>query len=470
MKSVILLVDDQDSIRFFLEKTLVQEGYEAHTAKTGAEAVEMARKVVPDLILLDLKLPDMDGIEVLRRIKVIFPEISVVMVTAFGDIETAVHAMKEGAYDFVTKPINLDRLLILIKKGLESNRLSREVVQLKRKIQLADGLEYMVGKSPAMQKVYDVVQQVAMSDTTTVLIEGESGVGKEIIARMIHENSPRAKHPFMDINCASLPEQLLESELFGHEKGAFTDAKLQKQGLLELANRGTLFLDEIGEMTPTIQVKLLRVLERLTFRRVGGVSDIHVDVRIVSATNRNLKEEVDENRFRVDLYYRLKVVPLFIPPLRERKEDLLDFVKYFVSSFNKKFNKDFAEIEPAAEEAMLSYGWPGNIRELKNSIERIVLLETGPILKVEHLPFSTDRTEEGTIGRTLDRILSQPIPDEGIDLERIVGDLEREIIIRASEQAGWNQSRTARLLNLKRDKLRYRMKRYNLGSDKVTTT
>ena len=469
MKSVILLVDDQDSIRFFLEKTLVQEGYEAHTAKTGAEAVEMARQIVPDLILLDLKLPDMDGIEVLRRIKAILPEISVVMVTAFGDIETAVEAMKEGAHDFVTKPINLDRLLMLMKKGLESKRLSREVVQLKRQMQLSDGLEYMVGKSPAMKKVYDIVGQVALSDTTTVLIEGESGVGKEIIARMIHENSPRSAQPFMDINCASLPEQLLESELFGHEKGAFTDAKVQKQGLLELANRGTLFLDEIGEMSPTIQVKLLRVLERLTFRRVGGTSDIHVNVRIVSATNRNLKQEVDEKRFRADLYYRLKVVPLYVPPLRERREDLLDFVKYFVNSFNKKFKKDFEEIDPAAEEAMLNYEWPGNIRELKNSIERIVLLENGPTLKEEHLPFTTDRREERTIGYVLDRLLSRPLPEDGIDLERIVADLEREIIIKASEQAGWNQSLTARLLNLKRDKLRYRMKGYNLGSEKVTT-
>jgi len=469
VKSVILLVDDQDSIRFFLEKTLVQEGYEAHTAKTGAEAVEKAREVVPDLILLDLKLPDMDGIEVLRRIKAIFPEINVVMVTAFGDIETAVEAMKEGAYDFVTKPINLDQLLILMKKGLESKRLSREVVQLKRQMQMGDGFEYMMGKSAAMTKVYDVVQQVAQSDSTTVLIEGESGVGKEMIARMIHENSPRAEQPFMDINCASLPEQLLESELFGHEKGAFTDAKSQKQGLLELANRGTLFLDEIGEMSLTIQVKLLRVLERLTFRRVGGTSDIHVNVRIVSATNRNLKDEVDENRFRADLYYRLKVVPLFIPPLRERKEDLIDFVKYFINAFNKKFRKNFEEIDKSAEDAMLNYAWPGNIRELKNSIERIVLLENGPTLMGEHFPFAAERTEDRTLGRVLDRLLTNPIPEDGIDLERVVADLEREIIIKASEQAGWNQSLTARLLNLKRDKLRYRMKGYNLGADKVTT-
>lgn len=468
--SVILLVDDQDSIRFFLEKTLAQEGYEAHTAKAGAEAIELAQKIIPDLILLDLKLPDMDGLEVLKRIKAIFPEICIVMITAFGDIETAVEAMKEGAYDFVTKPINLDQLLLVVAKGLDSRRLSREVLQLKRRMEIGDGFEYLAGESPAMKKVYEVVQQVARSDTTTVLIEGESGVGKEMIARLIHNYSVRADKPFMDVNCASLPEQLLESELFGHEKGAFTDAKNQKQGLLELANRGTLFLDEIGEMSLTIQVKLLRVLERMVFRRVGGTSDIHVSVRVISATNRELKKEVEENRFRTDLYYRLKVVPLHIPSLRERREDLFDFAKYFINSFNKKFNKNFEEIADDAKEAMLNYDWPGNIRELKNSIERIVLLEDGPVLKGSFLPFGGTRSEDSTIGKKLDRIMTQSIPDDGVDLEAIVAELEKELIIKASEQTGWNQSRTARLLNLKRDKLRYRMKGYNLGEDKEVTT
>ena len=470
VKSVILLVDDQDSIRFFLEKTLAQESYEAHTAKNGLEAIELAQKVVPDLILLDLKLPDMDGLEVLKKIKSIFPEICVVMITAFGDIETAVEAMKEGAYDFVTKPINLDQLLMVIKKGLETKRLSREVLQLKRQMELGDGFEYMMGQSKSMQKVYDVVKQVAASDTTTVLIEGESGVGKEMIARLIHKYSNRADKPFLDINCASLPEQLLESELFGHERGAFTDAKTQKQGLLELANRGTLFLDEIGEMSLTIQVKLLRVLERMVFRRVGGTSDIHVSVRVVSATNRELKKEVEEMRFRPDLYYRLKVVPLYIPPLRERKADLVNFAKYFTNIFNKRFNKSFEEIAEDAKEMMLNYPWPGNIRELKNTIERIVLLEQGPLLKAEYLPFSSVSMEETSIGKKLDHILSQPIPEDGIDLEHLVAELEKEVIVKASEQTGWNQSQTARLLNLKRDKLRYRMKGYNLNENKEVST
>ncbi len=465
-KSVILLVDDQDSIRFFLEKTLVQEGYEAHTAKDGLEAVEVAKKVIPDLILLDLKLPDIDGIEVLHRIKAVFPEICVVMITAFGDIETAVQAMKEGAFDFVSKPINLDQLLMIMKKGLESRRLSREVLQLKRQMDIGEGFEYILGDSKSMKKVYEMVQQVATSDTTTVLIEGESGVGKEMIARLVHKFSNRADKPFMDINCASLPEQLLESELFGHEKGSFTDAKTQKQGLLELANRGTLFLDEIGEMSLTIQVKLLRVLERMVFRRVGGTTDIHVSVRIVSATNRDLKTEVEENRFRADLYYRLKVVPVFVPPLRERKEDLLGFTKYFVNHFNKKFHKSFEDINEGAQQLMYDYHWPGNIRELKNTIERIVLLENDTVLKAEHLPFSTLRPEDSSIGKRIDQLLSQPIPEDGIEFEQMVAEVEREMIVKASEQARWNQSQTARLLNLKRDKLRYRMKAYDLGDEK----
>jgi len=470
MKSVILLVDDQDTIRFFLEKTLAQEGYETITAKEGMEAVEKARQVMPDLVLLDLKLPDMDGLEVLRRIKEIFPEICIVMITAFGDIETAVSAMKAGAYDFVSKPINLDQLLMVIRKGLESERLSREVLQLKRQMDPDVGFDFIMGDSPQMKRIFDVCQQVAKSETTSVLIEGESGVGKEMIARLIHRFSARSEKPFLDINCASLPEQLLESELFGYEKGAFTDAKNQKQGLLEIANRGTLFLDEIGEMSLTIQVKLLRVMERMVFRRVGGTSDIHVSVRIISATNRDLQKEVDEKRFRADLYYRLKVVPMLIPPLRDRREDLLKFVHYFLSAFTTKFNKPFDTVSDEATDIMLSYSWPGNIRELKNVIERIVLLENGPVIRGEHLPFSATRMEERTIGRMIDNMLSQDLPADGIDFDSVVAELEKEIILKASNQTGWNQSRTARLLNLKRDKLRYRMKSFNLEDENEVPT
>ncbi len=467
---VILLVDDQDTIRFFLEKTLRQEGYDAVTARTGAEAIEKVHQTMPDLVLLDLKLPDIDGLEVLRRIKESFPEIGVVMITAFGDIETAVRAMKQGAYDFVSKPINLEQLLLVIRKGLESERLNREVIQLKRQMDPELGFDYILGDSPAMKRVIEVVRQVARSDTTTVLIEGESGVGKEMIARLIHRFSARADQPFLDINCASLPEQLLESELFGYERGAFTDAKQQKQGLLELANRGTLFLDEIGEMPLTIQVKLLRVLERMVFRRLGGTQDIHVSVRVISATNRDLQTEVDEGRFRADLYYRLKVVPLVIPPLRERREDLLKFVMYFVNMFNAKFNKEFDSISDEAREMMLNYAWPGNIRELKNVIERIVLLERGHTITAEMLPFGREVRAEGSIGRRIDSVLAQPIPEDGIDYEELVQEVEKALILKASRQANWNQSRTARLLRMKRDKLRYRMKNFGIGDERVRSS
>jgi transcriptional regulator with GAF, ATPase, and Fis domain len=321
-----------------------------------------------------------------------------------------------------------------------------------------------------MKRVYEIVQQVAKSDTTTVLIEGESGVGKEMIARLIHRYSNRANKPFMDINCASLPETLLESELFGYERGAFTDAKGQKQGLLELANRGSLFLDEIGEMSLTIQVKLLRVLERMEFRRLGGTQDITVSVRVISATNRDLQKEVDEGRFRADLFYRLKVVPLYVPPLRERREDLLKFANYFINMFNAKFSKNFTEIADEARQLLLTYQWPGNIRELKNVIERVVLLENGPVLRREMLPFAATRVEEGSIGRRLDTVLAAPIPEDGIDFESLVSDIERSLIVKASEESGWNQSRTARLLNVKRDKLRYRMKSFNIGDENEVST
>jgi len=322
-----------------------------------------------------------------------------------------------------------------------------------------------MGESIAMKKIYDVVEQVAKSDTTSVLVEGESGVGKEMIARLIHRYSVRAEKPFLDINCASLPEQLLESELFGYEKGAFTDAKAQKQGLFEMANRGTLFLDEIGEMSLTIQVKLLRVMERMVFRRLGGTSDIHVSVRVISATNRDLQREVEEGRFRADLFYRLKVVPMYIPPLRDRKEDIFKFVHYFINNFNAKFNKNFETISDEAANLLLAYPWPGNIRELKNVFERIVLLEGGTVVLPEHMPFSSDRMEESSIGRKIDSMLSQKLPEDGIDFDAVIAELEKELILKASNQTSWNQSKTARLLNMKRDKLRYRMKNFNIGDE-----
>ena len=463
----MLLVDDEDTIRLFLEKTLRDEGYEALTAATGEEALELTRSELPDLILLDLKLPDINGIEVLQRVKEEVPEVSVIMLTAFGDIETAVSAIKKGAFDFVSKPVNLEQLLLAVEKGLESQKLNRELFQLRRrlKIEMDDG--HVPGESSQMKEIYDIVRTVAQSETTTVLIQGESGTGKELIANMIHRYSPRHDKPFLEINCASLPEELLESELFGHERGAFTDAKTQKVGLLELANKGTLFLDEIGEMSLTIQVKLLRVLERMTFRRVGGTKDIKVSIRIISATNRDLEEAVKEKIFREDLYYRLKVIPIFIPPLRERKEDIFVLLKHFLSKFNMQFHKNFVEIDDETFEMILAYPWPGNIRELKNIVERIVLLEDDTVLRPAHLPESIrsggSDTPRKSVVQQIEVSLGRPFPDDGIEFEELVRETEMELISKAMKEAAGNQSKASRLLRLNRDKLRYRLKNFDMG-------
>ncbi|MCD6378974.1 sigma-54-dependent Fis family transcriptional regulator [bacterium] len=466
VKPVVLLVDDESTIRLFLEKTLKDDGYETFTAADGEEALRIVEKELPDLVLLDLKLPGINGLEVLDRVKKDYPEICIIMLTAFGDIETAVLAMKKGAFDFVSKPVNLEQLLLVVEKGLNSQKLNRELINLRRQLELDFGNNYVPSVCDKMKRIYKTVKTVAGSGTTTVLIQGESGTGKEIIANMIHKFSQRREKAFMEVNCASLPEELLESELFGHEKGAFTDAKEQKRGLLELTNHGTLFLDEIGEMSKTIQVKFLRVLEKMTFRRVGGIKDISVDVRIISATNRNLEEAVENNEFRKDLYYRLKVVPIDIPPLRERKEDLFILMKHFMNKFNKQFNKNFQEISDSAFQAILQYRWPGNIRELKNAIERIVLLEDGTVLKTEHLPANILRdavkgNKQGTILHKIEVALNKPFSDEGIPFEELVTSLENDLIRKAMGETNSNQSKAAKLLRLNRDKLRYRLK--NLG-------
>ncbi|HMA77103.1 MAG TPA: sigma-54 dependent transcriptional regulator [Candidatus Krumholzibacteriaceae bacterium] len=463
MKPVVLLVDDENTIRMFLEKTLKDDGYETFSAANGTDALQIVEKELPDLVILDLKLPDINGMEVLEKIKKDYPEITIIMLTAFGDIKTAVSAMRRGAFDFITKPVNLEQLLFVVEKGLDSQRINRELINLRRRVDLDFGKNYVPSTSDKMNKIYKTVKTVAGSGTTTVLIQGESGTGKEIIANMIHNFSKRRDKAFMEVNCASLPEELLESELFGHERGAFTDAKERKRGLLELTNNGTLFLDEIGEMSKTIQVKFLRVLEKMTFRRVGGTKDLSVDVRIISATNRDLEEAVEKNEFRKDLYYRLKVVPINIPPLRERKEDLYNFIKHFLNRFNKQFNKNFKDISDEAFEAIIQYKWPGNIRELKNAVERIVLLEDDEVLKIEHLPSNiTDNIAridgKNKILHKIETALSKPFTEEGVPFEDLIKSLERDLIRKAMEESDNNQSRASKLLRLNRDKLRYRLK------------
>ncbi len=462
----ILIVDDQESIRHFVEKAMIDEGYQVSTAGEGRQALKAVTEEMPDLVLLDLRLPDMHGLDILKTLKEDDPDLQVVIMTAFGDVESAVRAMKLGAHDYINKPINLEQLFITVDKALESRTLWRELRHLRRAQSDRFKGDVVRGDSRSMAEVYETVEQVAASDTTSVLIQGESGTGKEHVANMIHDLSGRGDKPFLEINCAAIPKELLESELFGHEKGAFTDARSQKQGLLEMANGGTLFLDEVGEMSLQIQVKLLRVLERMTFKRVGGTKDIQVSVRILSATNQDLQKMCDEGRFREDLYYRLKVVPLRVPPLRERPEDILPLAKHFLYSFSKLFNKGFQGFTPEAERALLGYPWPGNIRELKNLMERTVLLETGELVDAGVLKLGSGRTtrEIDSPAARLEQILEHPsMPSDGIAFEELLAEIEQTLILKASETAGWNQSRTADLLRLKRDKLRYRMKLYDIS-------
>jgi len=461
----ILVVDDQETIRHFLSKALTEEQYSVITAETGADALSLVEKESPDLVLLDLKLPDMDGLEVLEKLREGGNETCVIIMTAYGNVEAAVTAMRLGACDFVVKPVNLEQLTLLVKRELERHSLERELLHRRRVAGEKFSREYVMGESASIRRVYEIAEQVAKSDTTSVLIEGESGTGKELVAHYIHEMSGRWDKPFLDINCAAIPTELLESELFGHEKGAFTDARYQKEGLLEVANGGTLFLDEVGEMGLPVQVKLLRVLERMTFKRVGGTKDLTVSVRIISATNRDLEKSVRDGKFREDLYYRLKVLPICVPPLRERREDILPLAKHFMSHFNKVFHKSFSRIAPEAESILLEYDWPGNIRQLKNLFERIILLESGETVEARHVQLTAGRVAAGALSSLdlLQNILSgNELPEGGLGLERVMEDIEKALIVRASEVCGWNQTRAAALLGIKRDKLRYRMKVYGL--------
>jgi len=463
-KANVLVVDDQDSIRHFVGQALEDDGYGVTSAGSVREARAAIERDMPDVAFLDLKLPDGTGIELLREIKRAQPEVVVVLMTAFGELETAVEAMSAGAFWFVKKPFQSEELLALAARAVESQKLWLELRRLRNQAFADD--DYLHSASPSMQEAYAIAEQVARGDTTSVLIEGESGTGKEYFANLIHRMSARHSQPFVEINCAAIPSELLESELFGYEKGAFTDARAQKLGLMELANGGTLFLDEIGEMSPMLQVKLLRVLERRTFKRVGGTKDIAVNLRIISATNQDLERMVKDGTFREDLYYRLKVVPLYVPPLRERHEDVLPLSRLFMERFSRQFKKPFRDISPAAERVLLNYPWPGNIRELRNLFERTILLETAEILEAPHLKLAPrSRTaSEASLGQRIDEIVNGTVPQGGVPFEALVEELERSLIMRASYATKWNQSRTAELLNLKRDKLRYRMKLYDIRS------
>ncbi|NOY46096.1 MAG: sigma-54-dependent Fis family transcriptional regulator [Deltaproteobacteria bacterium] len=460
-KPKILIVDDEYLIRWSLSENLQKEGYRCVTSETGEEALELFRTESPDLVLLDIKLPGIDGIQVLQQIKETDPDTPVLMITATTQVEVAVKAMKLGAYDYVSKPFDLTEIQTKVRHALETTQLREEVAYFRSRHAHRLGFDGIIAGCPRMQEVLSVARRVARSSSTTVLLTGESGTGKDVLARAIHYESPRADRPFMPINCTALPEELLESELMGYEKGAFTDAKKTKKGLFELADGGTIFLDEIGDMKLGLQSKLLRFLEDRSFKRIGGKEDIEVDVRIIAATNADLERAIEEKRFREDLFYRLSVVPIVLPPLRDRQEDILPLAYHFLEMYNREFKTSFRGFSAEAEAFLTRYDWPGNIRELRNVVERAVILSTGDEIGVDALPWKIKGGERAGGARRPDKA-PQPgvvvLPDHGVDIEEV----ERELIVQALEKTGNNQTRAAKMLGLTRDALRYRMKKYDL--------
>lgn len=452
--SKILIVDDEHLIRWSLEKDLKQAGYDTQQAASGEEALEMMEKNEPDVVLLDLRMPGIDGFKVMAeaRKKEINPLF--IIVTGIGDVKTAVKAVKEGAVDYICKPFEIEDVKLRIEMALETARMKRELTNIKDGLKAQYGLDNLIGDAPSMKEVFSTVEKVAASKFSTVLLQGESGAGKDLIARTIHSLSDRSQAVFLDINCSAFPETLLESELFGHEKGAFTGAGATKKGLFELSDGGTIYLDEIGDLPPTLQGKLLKAIETKRFRRVGGNTEISVDVRIIAATNKNLKAEVEAGSFRKDLFFRLQVIPIFLPPLREHPEDIPKLAEFFLDRFNAEFKKSVRGIAPDALELLKRYHWPGNVRELRNIIERVLILETKDRIEAEDLPPEVTNLVEtaGTL-RFMDEF-----PSAGLSLEEV----ERELISKALHRAGGNQTRAAELLGISRDTLRYRIEKFGL--------
>ncbi len=450
----ILVVDDEHLIRWTLEQNLTKEGYEVLLAETGEEAVKKVGEEAPDLALLDIKLPGMDGYEVLEKVLKIDPDIIVIMITAYEDVEKVVKAMRLGAFDYITKPFDFSKVRLSTQKALGASQLKREVKLLRQEQRNWLGFNNIVAVSEEMKRVLQVAEKMSRSDASTVLIQGESGTGKELIAHAIHDRSKRNNMPFITVNCAGFPEHLLENELCGHDKGAFTDAKEVKKGLLEMAEGGTLFLDEIGDMNQALQAKILRLVEQKSFRRIGGLKDIQVDVRIVTATNKDLLKLKEEEKFREDLFYRINVASLRIPPLRERPGDILPLTKYFVQKYNEEFHKNVQKISKGVEDFFIGYNWPGNVRELRNVIERAMILGDGETLLMEHLPIEI-LGQASRQGKTIEGIR---IPPGGISLERV----EEALVRQALKMTNGNQTKAARLLDISRDALRYRMQKFSV--------
>jgi two-component system response regulator AtoC len=442
----ILIVDDEDLIRWSLKERLQRDGYTVVEAATATEALD--RAPVADLVLLDYRLPDGDGLAVLRRLKESAPDTPVVLMTAYSTVENAVDAMREGAYHYVKKPFDLDEVSVVVEKALETCNLRREVRAFRTSQSREYSFDAIIGNSPAMKSMKALLARVASSPASTVLLTGETGTGKDLAAKTIHYNSSRAGRQFVNVTCSALPEPLLESELFGHERGAFTDARQQKRGLFEMADGGTLFLDEVGEMAVGLQSKLLRFLEEKTFKRVGGLQDIRVDVRVVAATNRDLDDDVKAGKFREDLFYRLQVMPVHLPPLRERTGDVALLAQWYVGRFNAEFRKRVPSLSAEATAALEQYSWPGNVRELRNAIERAMLLADHDALQPSDFAFQSRPTEPSAFR----------LPTEGTDLEEV----ERQLVLQALDRSGWNQTHAGRLLGINRDQVRYRIEKFGL--------
>jgi len=447
----ILIVDDEASMRELLSIMLRKEGYDVVTAENGEKALKAIQSDIYDLVVTDLKMPRMDGMSLLKAVKVASPDTIVILVTAFGTAEGAETARRFGAYDYIGKPFNNDEIKLVIQNALEKRHLRKENTILKREIESRSGFENFIGKSESMRQIFSLIRQVA-DTTSTILVSGESGTGKELVARAIHFNSSRRNNAFVTINCGALPETLLESELFGYMKGAFTGAVANKQGLFEAANGGTIFLDEISSTTSALQMKLLRVLQEREFKRLGGTSDIKVDVRVVAASNKDMQSEVAKGSFREDLYYRLNVIPIHLPPLRERKDDIPLLVDFYLRK--KAAGGPIKSMTPDALKALVHYRWPGNVRELENTMERLAILTAGESITPEHL------SEFLRNASSIPELIPLDIPESGIDLEYLLQNAEKSLLYKALDRTGGVKTEAAKLLGLSFRSFRHRLQKY----------
>lgn len=457
----ILIVDDEEFIRLSLEQILSEENYNVILNDSGSSALATMKEEEIDLVLLDLNLPDMSGLDILRQIKSARPDVLTIIMTGFASVESAVEAIKLGAYDYIKKPFKADAIKLIIKLAIETQSLKKTVSELIEQKSHGKSIDSIIGNSPEINNVKNQIIEFAKHDSATVLITGQSGTGKELVASALHNLSSRRDKEFVEINCASIPENLLESELFGYQKGAFTDAKSSKAGLLEKADGGTLFLDEIGEMSTLLQAKLLRVIENKKFMRLGSTKEISSDIRIIAATNKNLKDAIASKNFREDLYYRLNVLRIEMPPLKHRGKDISLLAGYFLDTFAKKFNKKITGFSEEVELLLMKYDWPGNIRELKNIIERICILQKQPVVEGFHLPSEL-------ISHTGTGLTESKITDLAkSSFEDIIRETEIELIKKAYEMSDYNTSQTARLLKIPRETLRYKIEKYNIGNGEI---